>query len=132
MTEKMLLYELLGSSFLSSLFLEGNLFCVLLEGHCFQSFLWRMLKGKYKRETIKKHQDVVTEGCWLWPYVRYKQCFYGKMVGCMGCSVMFLMRVFTSFHSVKLKVVCRELGGFCLRLQLHFIWYLGRDSCKNY
>lgn len=97
MTEKMLLYELLGSSFLSSLFLEGNLSCVLLEGHWFQSFLWR--KGKYKRETIKKHQDVVTEGCWLWPYVQYK---FNLFMAKSGWLYGMLSHVFKArFHQLS-------------------------------
>lgn len=115
MTEKTLLYELLGSSFLSSLSLERSLFCVLMEGHWFQSFLWRMLQGMYKRETINirgccYRRMLAVAICAIQTYLHL---FMAKS-GCMECSVMFLKCIFTSFHSIKLKVVfCRQLGGVC-------------------
>lgn len=132
----------LAVPFVRSLSLERNLFCVLLEGHWFQSFSWRMLEGKYKMETVEKHQ----RACYrrmlavaICAIETYRHLLWQKVISCMECPVMFLKCIFTSLHSIKLKVVFFEnlkvffrKGHFCRRLQLHFIWYLGRDSCKNY
>lgn len=66
--------------FIQSLSLQRKLFCVLLEGLSFQSFLSRMLKGKYKMETIKKHQRMLQKdvSCGHMCNPNVPSSFYGK------------------------------------------------------
>lgn len=67
-------------------------------------------KGKQQRNSGCYRRMLAVALCAIQTYL---YLFMANVVACLECSVVFLKCIFTSFHSIKLKVVCRELGGVC-------------------